>query len=266
MLTSVKNPFVKQLKQLQRAKGRHEQQHMLLEGTHLIEEACAAGMSFTALCHTPDWALHYPQLWERAIAQSARCEVVSPEVLKAIATTMTPDGVVATLDRTQLTQTIPQPTRLGLALETLQDPGNLGTLIRTAAAVGVDGLWLSSDSVDLDNPKVLRASAGQWFRLPMGVVADLPTQVAEWRSHPNHQVVATLPTAQQVYWTVDFTRPTLLLLGNEGAGLSPALSALADVSVTIPLAPGVESLNVAIAAAVILYEAQRQQSQMGNAS
>lgn len=149
--------------------------------------------------------------------------------------------------------------QLGVALETLQDPGNLGTVIRTAAAVGADRLWLSDDSVDLDNPKVLRASAGQWFRLPMTVSGSLPTDLKALQAQ-GMQIVATLPTAQLTYWQVDFTQPTIVLLGNEGAGLSAALVEIADVAVKIPLAAGVESLNVGIAAALILYEARRQQA------
>lgn len=258
MLTSVKNPLVKQVRQLHRAKGRHEQGQLLLEGTHLLEEACKASVPLQTLCFTPDWQVQYGELCQQAIARTERWQIVSPEVLAAMATTTTPDGVIATAQRQQLS--LPYPAQLGVAIETLQDPGNLGTIIRTAAATGVDGLWVNQNSVDLDHPKVLRASAGQWFRLPMGTVPDLVPAVQQWRSHHHHQVVATVPTATLSYWAVDFTRPTLLLLGNEGAGLSADLVACADCAVTIPLAPEVESLNVAIAAAVILYEACRQRS------
>ncbi len=148
---------------------------------------------------------------------------------------------------------------LCLALETIQDPGNLGTIIRTAAAAGARALLLSADSVDLDHPKVLRASVGAWFRLPMKVSSDL---VAELRNAQKQgiQIVATLPTATQMYWELDFQKPTIILLGNEGAGLSPALIDLANQQVKIPLERSVESLNVGICAALMLYEAQRQRS------
>jgi TrmH family RNA methyltransferase len=183
---------------------------------------------------------------------------VSESVLEAIATTVSPDGIVATAPR-QSPQAIPAVPTLGLALETLQDPGNLGTIIRTAAGAGVDSLWLTQDSVDLENPKVLRSTAGQWFRLPMAVTSDLPAQLRQCKAS-GMQVLATLPTATATYWEVDLTRPTLFLLGNEGAGLSEEVTALADLGVKIPLAAGVESLNVAIAAALLVYEAQRQRA------
>jgi TrmH family RNA methyltransferase len=142
----------------------------------------------------------------------------------------------------------------------MQDPGNLGTIIRTCAAAGAERLWLSTDSVDLDNPKVLRSSAGQWFRLPMQVSPSLPDLVAQCQTQ-GIQVVATVPSATLSYWDVDLRCPTLLLLGNEAAGLTDELIQKADQQVTIPLSPGVESLNVAIAAALILYEAKRQKMQ-----
>ncbi|GAB4150727.1 MAG: RNA methyltransferase [Cyanobacteria bacterium J069] len=259
MLTSLQNPLIKQIRKLHQAKGRREQQQFLLEGTHLLQEALAVGYPLAVVCYTEAWRSRYPDLFAAASRQAERLELVNDSVLAAIATTVNPDGVVATAAR----QAGPSPSvpsrhlSLGLALETVQDPGNLGTMIRTAAAAGADGLWLSADSVDLDHPKVLRATAGQWFRLPMGVTDDLTPVVQAFRS-TGGQVIATLPDASQTCWQTDFTQPTLILLGNEGAGLSPALAALADTSVSIPLAAGVESLNVAIAAALLLYEARRQ--------
>jgi TrmH family RNA methyltransferase len=257
MLTSLQNPLVKQMRKLHRAKDRREQQLFLLEGTHLTLEACAVGWPLAVVCYTPDWQTRHPDLWTQVSQRSQRMECVSSEVLQAIATTVNPDGIVAASPRGAIQAALPATVQLGVVLETLQDPGNLGTVIRTAAAAGVDGLWLSADSVDLDHPKVLRASSGQWFRLPMAVSADLKAVVQQCQQ-AQVQVVATLPQAQQTYWEIDLTRPTLILLGNEGAGLSPALASLADQTVKIPLAAGVESLNVAIAAALILYEAKRQ--------
>ena len=254
-LTSLQNPLVKQIRKLDSSKERRHQQMFLLEGTHLLEEACAVNYPLVTVCCTPQWQELHPQLWQQACQRAERAELVSMEVLKAIATTVQPDGVVATAKRRPI-QPVPF-TGLALGLETMQDPGNLGTIIRTAAAAGAAGLWLSGDSVDLDNPKVLRASAGQWFRLPMAVSPDLKATVQECQQ-AGMQVVATLPSAKLTYWEVDWRRPTLILLGNEGAGLSAELGRIADLQVRIPLNPGVESLNVAIAAALMLYEAQRQ--------
>ena len=256
MITSLQNPLVKQMRKLHRAKERRKQNLILLEGTHLLESACGVNYSLVTVCCTPAWQESHPQLWENASSRCQRAEVVTPEILSSIATTVHPDGVVATAPQ----RTVPtylNNIQLGLVLERLQDPGNLGTIIRTATAADADGLWLSADSVDLDNPKVLRSSAGEWFKLPMSVAANLLAVVKDYQAQGG-QVIATLPQASLTYWEVDFTRPSLILLGNEGAGLSQELISVADRQVKIPLARGVESLNAAIAAALLLYEAQRQ--------
>ncbi len=255
MLTSLQNSLVKQLRRLHRAKDRREQQLFLLEGTHLLEEACAVQASLEVVCYTEAWRSRHEPLWLRLSEVAQRVELVSQDVLKAIATTVEPDGIVATAERIHK-QSL-HFAQLGLVLETIQDPGNLGTIIRTAAAAGADGLLVSDNSVDLDHPKVLRSSAGQWFRLPMAVSADLKTDILRCKAE-GMQVISTVPTASQTYWEVDFCLPSLILLGNEGAGLSHELNDLADQQVTIPLSPGVESLNVAISAALILYEVKRQ--------
>lgn len=257
MLTSVRNSLVKQIRTLHQAKGRREQELFLLEGTHLVEAACAANRAIATVCYTADWQARYPELWASVTHRADRVEEVSPEVLRAIATTVEPDGVVATVARS--TTPTPDFSQLGVVLETIQDPGNLGTIIRTVAAVGAEGLLLSANSVDLDHPKVLRASAGSWFQVPMRASFNLVEELQQYRQR-GFQIIATLPTAADVYWTVDLRPPTLLVMGNEGAGLSPALAALADQKVQIPLSSGVESLNVAIATALILYEVKRQRA------
>jgi RNA methyltransferase, TrmH family len=256
MLTSTQNPLVKQIKKLQSTKERREAQLFLVEGTHLIQEACAVNYPLATLCYTSDWQTRHPELWSVAVGICDRVEAVSDEVMKAIATTVNPDGVIAIAPRLALPSPA-IPADLTIALSTIQDPGNLGTMIRTATAVGANGLWVSQDSVDLDNPKVLRASAGQWFRLAMGVSDDLHALVTKYKQQ-GVQIVSTSSHTETSYWEADLRSPTLILLGNEGAGLSPELAALADIQVKIPMAAAVESLNVATAAALILYEARRQ--------
>lgn len=258
MLSSLKNPWIKQLRKLHQSKYRRLQQQFLLEGTHLLQEAIATHYPLIAVCATPQWQSQHTALWQTLDTHTERLELVSPEVLTAIATTATPDGVigVATLEDTvPSTEGMP---RLGIAVEQLQDPGNLGTLIRTAAAVGSDGVWLSEGSVDLTHPKVLRSSAGQWFRVPKYSNIDLPMQLQRWQAM-GCQVLATAAEGTVPYWNLDFAQPTVIVLGNEGAGLSSTTLAAAKQVISIPMVNTVESLNVGIAAAVILFEAFRQQ-------
>ncbi|MDJ1174366.1 TrmH family RNA methyltransferase [Roseofilum capinflatum] len=260
MLTSLQNPWVKQLRKLHQPKGRKQAQLCLLEGTHLVEAACQVNARLESAAYTPEWLAKYPQIGEKLPECCERVQPVSYEVLKSIATTVNPDGVIATLRRDARKPLSPQLNRLGLILETVQDPGNLGTIIRTGAGVGLEAIALSQDSVDLDHPKVLRASAGAWFRVPMAMQPSLPDFISQCRQE-QMQIIATTADAPQTYWDINWTQPTWVLLGNEGAGLSSDLLELADRQVSIPIAEGVESLNVAISAALILYESQRQWTQ-----
>jgi TrmH family RNA methyltransferase len=261
LLTSVRNPLVKEARKLQQAKGRRSHQQFLIEGTHLVQEALAVGYPLVTLCATPAWQQRHPQLWDQAIAVIPRTETVSLAVVAAMATTVNPDGVIAiaAYPQTAFGADIAPPAlpQLGIAVETLQDPGNLGSLLRTATAAHCDGIWLTPDSVDPVHPKVLRASAGQWFRLPQVLCADLASQLSQWQQ-AGCQILATGSQGAMPYWQVDLCQPTVIVLGNEGAGLSPAVQAAATDTIAIPMAPGVESLNVGVAAAVILFEAQRQ--------
>lgn len=261
VLTSSQNPWIKSLRKLQQAKHRRQQQQFLVEGTHLVQAAIATQYPLAAVCATERWQAQHQPLWQQLASLTQRQEIVSPEVLGAIATTQTPDGVVAiALDQPAFEFTgSPQ---LGLALEDIQDPGNVGTLIRTAAAVGSDGVWLSQHSADVTHPKVLRASAGQWFRVPKQVVPTLSAQLSTWRDQ-GCQILATAAAGAVPYWQLDLTQPIVLVMGNEGAGLSAGAIAAATQTVAIPMKNEVESLNVGVAAAIILFEALRQRQSSG---
>ena len=257
ILTSIQNPLVKQARKLHSSKERQKQNLLLLEGTNLIEAAFQVDYKLDLIFHTDRWRANHQQLCRKIIDKGLKLQPVSSEVLGAIATTVNPDGVVAVAPRRTRSEPIIAQTKLGIAIERLQDPGNLGTIIRSAVATGVDALWLSSDSVDIHNPKVLRASVGEWFRISIGTKQNLAELI--WQHQQQGiQVIATTSQAEKTYWDLDLTRPSLILLGNEGAGLSPQTIAKADQEVKIPLANGVESLNVAVATSLLLYEAKRQ--------
>jgi RNA methyltransferase, TrmH family len=259
MLTSLQNPLVKHIRKLHQAKQRHLQQQFLLEGTHLIQEALALHWPLQVVCYTPTWQAKQPDNLLAALAQVPRQELVSPEILASLATTVTPDGVIAVAQPRPPSASPLQ--QLGVVLETIQDPGNLGTILRTAAAAGADAVCLSPDCADPFSPKVLRASAGAGLRLPILQWDDFYGELQTYQSQ-GWQLLATMPQASQTYWQANFCRPSLVVLGNEGAGLSERVLAFAPEQIRIPLATGVESLNVAVASALILYEARRQLLQM----
>lgn len=259
MLTSTRNPLVKQLRSLgESAKDRKEQGLFLVEGTHALTEARSTAYPLSIVCCTEKWIATNPDLYnqiEASVDEIERLEIVSEEVLQAIATTKNPDGAIAAA--LLPSREVAQIKTLGLALETIQDPGNIGAIIRSAVAVGIDGMLVSSNSVDLTNPKIIRATAGQWFRCPMQASANIADDIRKLQAQ-GVKAIATLANAKKTYWDYDFTQPTVILLGNEGNGLSQELIELADESVSIPQSDRVESLNVAICAALLLYEAKRQ--------
>ncbi|MEM8614852.1 MAG: RNA methyltransferase [Cyanobacteria bacterium P01_H01_bin.105] len=253
LIISTKNPVAKQFRKLHQAKERRRQHVFLLEGTHLLQEACAVEYPLLQVAMTESWWRTHGDLCAQIQGLASGIRLVSPEVLGSMCTTVSPDGVVAIAQRGIKSTLDSAAVSLGVALERLQDPGNLGTVIRTAAAAECDRIWLTNDSVDIDHPKVLRATAGQWFRVPMQTTSTL-----EFLKSLNVQLVATTPTAPLDYWDLDLRQPTVFLMGNEGAGLSQQTMNLATHQVKIPLAAAVESLNVAIATAILLYEAKRQ--------
>ena len=259
-IASVQNPLVKEIRKLHQTKGRKEQGKLLLEGTHLIEVALEQNKQLGQVCFTADWQEKNPDLTDRLWSQSEQCVLVTAEVLGKMASTVSPDGVLATLAMDQFWRSPPRELKLGLVLEQLQDPGNLGTILRTAAASGVEGIWLSADCVDATSPKVLRSSAGSSLILPQQRVESLPTLLKNFQAQ-GIQLIATVPQAEQTLWEIDFQQPTVVVFGSEGQGLSQPVRDLITQQVSIPQDPQVESLNVAIAVAVMLYEAQRQKWQ-----
>jgi TrmH family RNA methyltransferase len=261
LLTSTKNLLVKQLRSLgESAKNRKEQGLFLIEGTHAITEAIACAYLLSIVCCTEKWIAANPELYEQIETSTdkiERLEIVSEEVILWMATTKNPDGAIAAAPLP--TPQIANIQTLGLALETIQDPGNIGAIVRSSVAVEIDGILVSSDCVDLTNPKIIRATAGQWFRCAMQTSNQIADDIRKLQSQ-GVKAIATVASAQKTYWDYDFTQPTLILLGNEGNGLSDELIELADEVVSIPQSDRVESLNVSICAALLLYEAKRQRA------
>jgi TrmH family RNA methyltransferase len=250
--------------------GRDEHGVVLLEGTHQLQELqnCVWSESVALdVVATPAWLQTHAGLI-RALSGSVRVQRISAEALQAGLSTVQPDGVACLLPLSCLPKAVPDP-EFVLALDRIQDPGNLGTLLRTARAADIQQIWLASGADPLA-PKVVRSSAGAILSLPVerfgpdpveGIV-QLADRLRQARD-AGLQIVATLvPDAAanrsvQPYWELDWTLPTVLLLGNEGAGLDPLLQACCSHGVTLPHSSAVESLNVAAAAVPLLLERRR---------
>ena len=255
MITSRQHPIVKEFREL----ARGDRDLMLLDGWHLLGEAARAQLPVEkiAICGPPSSAEQ--RVVDRLRRNGAQIVDVSGTVLNALSPVNAPTGVVASARRPAVDQTsiVTPPPALVLAATGLQDPGNAGAIIRSAAAAGATGVVLDESSADPWGWKALRASMGSSFHLPVLRARTLTGLIKDWRA-AGIRIAATVPRDGTPMHDYDFTPPTALLLGGEGAGLPDGLIAGADARVTIPMRGGIESLNAAVAAALLLYEAQRQ--------
>lgn len=261
MLTSTANPLVRTARQLGRSRRARADGTFLVEGPQAVREA---GTALTHLFVTSEAAAAHAELVDRAARDGARVVGVSDAVLARIAGTVTPQGVagIARLAFPSLEQALAGAT-LALVLAEVQDPGNVGTAIRTADAAGADAVVLGSGSADARNPKAVRASTGSLFHLPVAEDADLDDVVAGCRRE-GLQLVATSARGAVPFDEADLTRRSALVFGNEARGLPDAFAASCDVTVRVPLHGRAESLNLAAAVAVLLYEAARQRRRRGS--
>ena len=232
---------------------------MLLDGWHLLGEAANANVVVEkiAICGPP--TAKEQIIVDRLRRHGALIVEVTGSVLNAVSPVNSPTGVVATarIPVTSSASLLTPPPALVLAAAGLQDPGNAGAIIRSAAAAGATGVVMDELSADPWGWKALRASMGSSFYVPVVRTRAVASLIKEWKS-AGVRVVATMPRGGASMYDVDFTKPIAVLLGGEGAGLSEELAAGADERVSIPMHGPIESLNVAVAAAVLLYEAGRQ--------
>lgn len=245
-ILSMKNQKVKQWKKLQTAKGRKEAKAYLIEGTHLLKEAIKAAADIQEVVMTETFFRQSDlPIEERDII------LVSPEILASLAQTETPQGVVAIV---QIPDDVPKLDYKGkyILLDQVQDPGNVGTIIRTADAAGYTGVILGEGSVDLYNDKVLRSMQGSHFHLPI-YRGNLLELIPELKSSGIPVYGTELNEAAVDYRTVFPTDAVALVLGNEGNGVSKKILALTDQNLYIPIFGEAESLNVAVAAGILLY-------------
>lgn len=254
MITSTSNEKIKLVRALQtQRRAREKESLFVIEGVRLAEEAVASGQPARLVLHTD----HLDPRGRSAVNNLARLgasvEMVSDEVMAACSDTQTPQGLLAVLPLPSIPT--PSPLTFALVLDRLSDPGNLGTVLRTALAAGVQSAFLAPGTVDAFNPKVVRSASGAHFRLPI-LSASWP-ELAE-RLVGLNVWLAELREGQSCY-EVDWTRPSALIIGSEAEGPSDAAREFAKRRhVFIPMPGPAESLNAAVAAGVLLFEAVRQ--------
>ena len=256
MITSTNNVQIKQVVALlKKSKERKEQKVFVIEGRKMFEEICR-NPSRVVKAYFSD---SYMKEQYGGSLPAVPYETVADEVFAAMAETVTPQGVLAIVKMPEysLDEMLATAGTLML-LENLRDPGNLGTIIRTAEAAGVSGVILSKESVDIYNPKVIRSTMGAVYRVPFLYVEDFVGLLQELREKEVRLLAAHLK-GQKNFDKADYSGKVGILIGNEANGLSDEAAELANEKVLISMAGSVESLNAAVAAALLMYESFRKQ-------
>lgn len=259
MITSVHNPKVQAVRRLQsQARERHQQREFVVEGVRLCEEAQKAGWDASQVFVTDPLDERAKAVVEGFVGRSTPIETVSQAVMETLSETETPQGLLVVVGQ----QALPLPSSVDflLILDKLRDPGNLGTILRTALAAGVQGVLLAPGCADAWSGKVIRSGMGAHFHLPIHSLAwpDI-WGIVKAPSAPLTVYLADV-TGGRLYSQADFHVPLSLIVGGEAAGAGTEARSLSDEKVYIPMQEGSESLNAAIAASILLFEVVRQRS------
>jgi tRNA G18 (ribose-2'-O)-methylase SpoU len=264
LITSFRNPRVKLLRSLRQRKVRWQEGCFLVEGIRAVEEALTRGAPLKTLVYAPELLIS-----ERAAAlveevEPARRLALAGDLFRALSDRDQPQGIAAVvrIEDAPLASIPISQDLLAIVACQLQDPGNLGTIIRTADAAGASGVAIVESSVDLYDPQTVRATMGSLFALPIVRLED-ETDLAPWYAELRTAglpllVVASSAHGEQIYSDLDYRRPLVLLVGSERTGLPASIRLGADVVVRLPMAGRATSLNVAAATAALVYEVIRQ--------
>lgn len=247
-ITSTKNPVVKAMRDLKDKRAREESGRILVEGEVMIREALGCGLAIHELLADER---HEPFALEME-AQGARAFGVPRSILETVCETKTPQGVCASFDAPKPLQ-VEQLPDIVVALDGVQDPGNVGTIWRTADAAGFQGLLLGAGSADPLSPKVLRSAMGSGFRLPFAHAAPLEEALCALKER-GYTVIASDLGGVDFYSRPNPGSKFVLVIGNEARGISDAVRECADMRLKLPMRGGAESLNAAIAAAIMMYD------------
>lgn len=257
MITSPSNPKVQFVRALQsRSRNRRKERAFVVEGVRLAEEALNVGWQAQLVLYTRELDARGEDVVNGFAQQDVEVALVDERVMQAAADTVTPQGILVVLSL----QTLPLPEQVDFVFipDAVRDPGNLGTMLRTAAAAGVHAFLLPSGVVDPFSPKVVRAAMGAHFRVPILRVSW--DEIRDFLKAHALSVCLAAARVGKVYTEVDFGRPTALIVGGEAEGAGAIAQELASKHIHIPMPGKIESLNTAVAAAILMFEVVRQRS------
>ncbi len=250
LISSPSNPLIKKARALHQKKARTESGLFLVEGIHHVGEAVESGWEVQEILYASG-VLTSPFAHDLISRFAFTPQPVTAQVMETLADKENPQGIVAIVSQKKTQIKDLKPFKRALALVSPQDPGNVGTILRTLDAVGADALFLLDGGVELYHPTVVRASMGTLFWKP--VIQTSFDEFVGWARKGGYQLIGTSAKADVDYQTLVPQIPWVLLLGNEQKGLSSAQTAACDVTVSLPMRGRVSSLNLAVAAGVLLY-------------
>lgn len=259
MITSFSNPRVKQVVQWQsKSRERKKENIFLAEGIKMYEEAPEALIKEIYIIEETLQKMQKSAFLSQKLKKTGY-ELVSPEVFGKMSDTQTPQGILAVLERPEYTleALLQKENPLFVVLEDIQDPGNLGTIVRTGEGAGVTAVIMSKNTVDIFNPKTIRATMGSIYRVPFVYVDSLEDTIKSLHKAKIKTYAAHLK-GENYYDSFSFREGTAFLIGNEGNGLKKETADLATAYLKIPMEGQVESLNAAIATSLLMYEVHRQ--------
>lgn len=259
-ISSKDNSTIKLLRSLADHKHRKKEKAFMIEGVKMVEEALRDNLGVKMVVANPSLVQHHGKgILKLAESKSVDLLWISEKLMDSVSESKTPQPVMAVVRMPQHNeeQLLAHSSKLIVVAHQLQDPGNLGTVIRTAEAAGASGMAITANTVDPFNAKAVRASMGSMLRLPIVQIGNLAEFIRTCKGK-GFQTVATALTGEKTHFDIDLRKPTVLIFGQEGAGLPQDLMDDIDLRVRIPMTETIDSLNVATAAAVILYEAMRQ--------
>jgi TrmH family RNA methyltransferase len=261
-ITSLQNPRVKQLVRLRDRRPRDEAGVFLVEGYREIRRALEKRVALTEVYFSPEWFLgeNEPALLAQAEAAGAQLFELTKDAFAKVAYRERPDGLLAVAPQWKraLAELVLPPAPFLLVVEAIEKPGNLGTILRSADAAGCDAVIVCDPVTDIFNPNVVRASTGVLFSVPL--VVEESSRVQAWLQEKGVRTVATTPAAEKIYSDADLRGPLAVVMGSEQYGLSDFWLKNCDLPVRIPMAGQADSLNVAMATIITLFEAVRQRS------
>ncbi|MFW5988397.1 MAG: TrmH family RNA methyltransferase [bacterium] len=254
VISSSKNSDIRYLKKLYQSRKRKQENKFILEGKRIVLTALNKDVEFDIIFVTPDFLEKNPEFKDKELLKNIDIKSVKEGLLSEIADTVSPQGIIAIVKKPDYSFDKIEDTDKIVVLDRIQDPGNMGTLIRTAVAAGMESIIALKGCVDIYNLKVLRATMGAIFAIPILTRIEADKYIELYKKR-DYNLIASDASRGDYYYTIEYKEPFMIVIGNEAKGVREDLINISDTTVKIPIIGEIDSLNAAIAGGIIFYRA-----------